>query len=222
MKCPICNRDTNLVEAVGEEEIIQICETCADKNNFPIIRKPSVEQIKNMSRYQTVKERLSESVGLDLKKHERKDIDKELEKLVVQNLDIGEKDDLVENFHWVIQQGRRMKKISQKQLAEAIAEPEILIEMAEKSKLPENYQKFIGKLEQYLGVRLFTEKKKVEGDVELDKIDLNITKIGDLKKIHEEKFSEEEREKKQILLDDVANKLEQRKEKKKFWHFSGE
>jgi ribosome-binding protein aMBF1 (putative translation factor) len=217
MECEICGSDERLVEAIGEEKILRVCETCVKQNNFPVIRKPSINQIRDIDRYQSVKERLGVQAGIDLKKHENKEVDKELEKFVVENLEAGEREDLVENFHWVIQGGRRRKKISQKQLAEAIAEPEILIEMAEKSKLPDNYAKLIGKLEQFLGIKLWKDKREIKGEVNLRKVDWSATKIGDLKNIHDEKFSNEEKEKKQNLLDDVAKKLEGKRKSKGFW-----
>lgn len=73
-------------------------------------------------------------------------------------------DDLVDNFHWHIQQGRRLKKISQKQLASMIAEKEELIVMAEQGRLPSDYAKLVSKLEQYLGIKI---KKKDDSSIEI-------------------------------------------------------
>ncbi len=221
MECEICGCEARLVEAISEDKVVSVCEKCVFQNGFPVIRKPTLNQIRDMSRFRNVRERLNEQAGINDKKHKNKEVDKELEKVVTENLSAGEKEDLVENYHWIIQSARRRKKISQKQLAEEIAEPEILIKMAEEAKLPENYAKFIGKLEQFLGVKLLKENKFVggEGAVDLGKVDWGTTKLKDLKEIHDKKFSNGEKEKKQALLDEVAEKLGDRR-KKRFWENS--
>ena len=99
--------------------------------------------------------------------------------------------DLVENFHWVIQQGRRMKKVSPKQLAEQIAEPEILIASAEKGKLPKDYDKLVSKLEQFLGVQIRKKSNKPDSYsknvFDIKKTDLTSVTTTDLKKFKEER-----------------------------------
>ncbi len=217
MECFICNQETRLVEAIGEEEIIQICENCAEKNNFPIIQKPNIEQIKDTNRFVGIKERLSKQAGVDLKKHENKEINKELQEIVSKNLRVEEYNNLIDNFHWHIQHARRMKKISQKQLAESIAEPEIIVVMAEKGNLPENYEKIVGKLEQYLGLKLFKEDKKIKEDFDIKKINLENVTVKELKEIHEGKQGEEKDVEKKFILDSVAEKIGEKKEKKGFW-----
>ncbi|MEA3329355.1 MAG: hypothetical protein U9Q06_01290 [Nanoarchaeota archaeon] len=221
MECEICNREAQLVEAIGSEKVIRVCEKCAFDNDLPVIKRPSVEQLKKISRYLGVGERVASQNGVDLKKHNNKEIDRELEKMVEANFSEREYPELVDNFHWVVQHARRLKKISQKQLAESIAEPEVIIAMAEKSKLPDNFEKVIGKLEQFLGVKLFKKEGVVQKtDLELNKVDWSKTKMGDLKEIHEEQFSDEEKIKKQAILNDVAKKLQEKKVKKNFWSSS--
>ncbi len=71
-------------------------------------------------------------------------------------LEIPEKKklNLIEHFHWEIMKNRRRKGLSQKQLAENLGESEIVIQMIEKAKLPENAEILIRKLEQFFQIRL--------------------------------------------------------------------
>ncbi|MFA6022850.1 MAG: hypothetical protein WC781_02060 [Candidatus Pacearchaeota archaeon] len=161
-KCYICNEPKELIDAIGSEEVIKVCKDCAERNHFPIIHKATPEELQKARRFYGVHERLS-SNRPDLKpiKKERTEEDKELERFVKEHVKKGEYPELVDNFHWHIQHARRLKKISQKQLAENIAEQEIMIEMAEQGKLPEDYNKLITKLEQYLKVQLKKQPDKL-------------------------------------------------------------
>ena len=61
---------------------------------------------------------------------------------------------LAENFHWQIMMARRNKAISQRKLAEVIGESETSIKMIEQGELPQNSDKLISKIEQYLRINL--------------------------------------------------------------------
>jgi hypothetical protein len=63
-KCEICKAEAELVDAIGKDEIIKICRICADKNDFPIIQKPTIEQINRANRFRPVHERLSIEAGI--------------------------------------------------------------------------------------------------------------------------------------------------------------
>ncbi len=181
--CFNCGFESELIEAIDNQEVIRICRDCARKSGLPLIQKPTPEQLRAAQRFQGVKERLASAPGFRNEVHvEKKHIDvhaydealkkvslskpvkinedgedKQIEKVLRESLKKREYPDLVENFHWHIQQGRRMKKISQKQLGEFIAEPEVMISLAEQGKLPDNYDRLISKLEQYLSVKLRKE-----------------------------------------------------------------
>ena len=62
--------------------------------------------------------------------------------------------DLVEHFHWEIMKNRRRRGFSHKQLADALGESEVALQMIEKAKLPENAEILIKKLEQFFQFRL--------------------------------------------------------------------
>ena len=190
-ECPLCGLNEKLVEAIGPDEIIRLCETCAKKNSFPVIKKPSVEQIRQESRFYSPNTKSivhSRKIDYDTEK-----VNKELKGIVVDNVKKGCYEDLVENFHWNIQQARRMKKLSQKQLGEAIAEPEIIIAMAEKAELPENYNKVITKLEQYLSIKMkkFGPSIKDRKNFDIKKIDFNSVTTTDLKAMEKDESEED-------------------------------
>jgi len=209
-KCVMCQTEGELVNAIAKDEIIEVCKNCADKNDLPIIQKPTQEQVNRSSRFLPIHNRIAFSIETPgvKQKIETTTTNKELEKMVIQNSTKKDYSDLVDNFHWHIQQARRFKKISQKQLSELIGEPEVLISMAEEGKLPEDYDKLISKLEQYFRIQLRKESKKQEaftGFFDLKKADLNVVMTGDLKNAHEE-----------MVIDEVKQKIEENK-KKGFW-----
>ena len=74
--------------------------------------------------------------------------------------------DLVDNFHWVITRFRRMKKVTQEQLARDISEPVAAVQMAEQGILPEKDYVLVKKLENYLGIVLIKEEAKAEEQTE--------------------------------------------------------
>ncbi len=189
--CPLCGLNSKLVEAIGESEIVEVCERCAIKNSFPVINKPSIDQIRKESRFYSPN---TNSIVKSVRKidPETEKVNHELKSIVATHVKKGDYNDLVDNFHWNIQQGRRLKKLSQKQLGEHIAEPEIIIAMAEKGELPENYQKVITKLEQYLGIKLNKHPdKRFSKELDIKKIDLNSITTSDLKKISDSSISKD-------------------------------
>ncbi|MEK6852322.1 MAG: hypothetical protein AABX59_00430 [Nanoarchaeota archaeon] len=65
--------------------------------------------------------------------------------------------ELIENFHWSIAKGRRLKNLSRAQLAKAVGVPEYHIKMLENGELPSDDFILITKVEHVLGVKLRKE-----------------------------------------------------------------
>ena len=158
-ECNVCGAEDRLFEAIAAEEIKKVCRICARKNNWPLIKHETEEQMQNERRFVPVN---SYPFHKEVDK-ETKEVDEELRSIVVDTIQAGDFPDLVENFHWHIQHARRLKKVSPKQLAEMIAEPEIIVTMAEKAQLPDDYDKIINKLEQFLSINLKKEPMRVTG-----------------------------------------------------------
>jgi len=181
-ECFLCGDENDLIEVVTGANISIVCLKCAEKNSFPRINHPTNEQISRANRFLGVNERLMNEMR---RIHKPDKVNNELKKIVAENIKPGEYKDLVDNFHWNIQQARRFRKISQKQLGESIAEPEIVIAMAEKANLPVNYERLIKKLEQFLGVQLFKQQPKQENFFKIENANLNQVTTSDLKAMKE-------------------------------------
>jgi len=192
--CEMCDEKDRLFEAITGEGVKLVCRRCLRMNNYPIIQKANAEQIRYEHLFSGYKEAKPISHEKKVKDKETEALENDLKKIVLEKISKKDYEDLVENFHWHIQHSRRMKKLSQKQLAEAIAEPEVIISMAEKGELPDDYEKIISKLEQYFKLRIRKNSKKVDGisdeGFNIRKADLTSVTIGDLKKAKESEEDE--------------------------------
>lgn len=160
-RCVMCNAYGDLVDAVGQEELIKVCNECARKNNLPVIHRATDEEMSKVHNY--YRQNFNKNADLAVTKAltaKKSPEDRELENVLRKNIQRGDYPELIDNFHWHIQHARRLKKLSQKQLAEAIAEKEIMIDLAEQGKLTDNREAFVTKLEQYLRVQLRKEPLK--------------------------------------------------------------
>ena len=120
--------------------------------------------------------------------------------------------DLVHNFHWDIMMARRLKKLSQAQLAREIGESEAAIHMAENGVLPEDDYKIIKKLESYLGIRLVKEERAKEREkkqpariIGFDPMEIKKITISDLKKMKEQK----EEALRELNEEEIENELQE-------------
>ena len=237
--CSVCNNIAELVDAIGPEEIIKVCEFCAKKNNLPIIHKATDEEISQIQtfykkRFGQVNNDLPTTLALTSEKNKE---DRELERVLKTNLKKGEYPELIDNFHWYIQQARRIKKISQKQLSDAIAEPEVIIDLAEQGKLPDNHDQLITKIEQYLRISVRKEPliknnqtqyeieiiENPEEGIDINQTDWLETTTNYLKNLKDKWFpkddnfeeKQQEREKQEKLAEEEREKERQiRKEEK--------
>ncbi len=193
-RCGISSNEVKLFDAIWQGQMTMLCERCAIIENIPIIRTPDVGQLKESEKGIAVYERMRRLSGLkDAKKKDtyfKEDKLKELNSHPELELPERDKLNLVQYFHWIVMKNRREKGLSQKQLAEAIGESEIAIQMIEKAKLPENAEILIRKLEQFFQVSL--------------------RKISEIEKLIEQK----QKLKKPILLDGEGHRLEKIPEEK--------
>jgi len=220
-KCGAQENRIMLFDAISEKGIVNICKKCASEEDLPIIKKSTFEEYEKKIKLKSlnVYERLTRISGYNSenKKPEKektllKKQETTLKNIVDKNFkrnfqkQATPRDDLIENFHWIIMRARRLKHITQKQLAKAIAEPEAKIKMAEKGVLPENSQQFINKFENYLGIRLIKkrepqsqniiqreinkEKKDNYSKIDFDPITTKIMTISNLKEMEKKKETE--------------------------------
>ena len=200
MECSICGlqySENMLLDAVSSKEIIKVCESCSRKENLPILRRPSTSQLKEAEKIVPYYKRVGDF-------RERKMVPDKTETTLKQIVDRnyersfqGEKKprpDLVDNFHWIIMRERRMKKITQEQLAKEISESEAAIKMAEQGILPDDGYKLVKKLESFLGINLIKSeiRKTISQNqpariLKFDPATVQNLTISDLKRIREER-----------------------------------
>jgi len=158
VRCNINGDEVRLFDAIYEGRMGSLCERCSIIENIPIIKKPDSSQLRDSEKGVGVYPRMKRLAGIkDSKGAETFFIEDKLKELNENPvLEVPEKDklNLIEHFHWEIMRNRRRKGLSQKKLAETLGESEIVIQMIEKAKLPENAEQLIKKLEQFFQVKL--------------------------------------------------------------------
>jgi ribosome-binding protein aMBF1 (putative translation factor) len=158
MRCGISGDEVRLFDAIYDGRMGNMCERCSIIENVPIIKKPAASQLRESEESSKVYDRMKRISGeMNTKEDEVYFIEDRLNELELNpDLEIPGKDriNLIDHFHWEIMKSRRRKCLSQKQLAEALGESEIAIQMIEKGKLPENASILIKKLEQFFQIRL--------------------------------------------------------------------
>lgn len=158
-KCGIDTTRAILSEAISSEGIVSVCRKCSHEDGIPVVKRDVAFQEEKPGVY----ERLKKISGVEARNEESpeiKDQNESLRSLVEKNYSDNFKEDeemkqqLIRNFHWIIMRTRRMKKLTQAQLAERIGEPETAVNMLERGKVPEKSMRLIDKIENILGIRI--------------------------------------------------------------------
>ncbi len=233
MECSICgisDKMRNVSQALAPKGIVFVCDKCAADEGFPRLKKIKLVE-PGKEKQETMYERMARLAGVvprepqertrhtmaDLQeKSLRKVVDRNYEaKIKSQALILKPRPDLVDNFHWIIMRVRRVKGLTQKQLAERILEPESAIKMAEQGVVPEGYS-LIEKLGRFLKVRLIKERIYSQAQKETQKPktfffdknvleNLTIADLQRLKKEQETAKAEAENEEYEIKMDFCPN-----------------
>lgn len=194
MECAKCGAPgewAKLYDVITGEGIVKLCKRCISEENAPVIHKPTEAEIQSVDKRSSLYKRLSDAAGLNPEEHKRniqefnkKDlikkeevtlrdlVDKKFDKFVKKTL--KKREDLIDNFHWVIMRARRAKKKSISQLAKEIGELERVIKMAEQGVLPEGDYRIVEKLETALGIRIL--KPEIAEELERQKKQLGFDK----------------------------------------------
>ena len=206
--CGVPSNKAKLFDAIAKEGIVKVCEKCASEKQLVIINKPTPLQVEESKKKQNFYQRAAlylnkneKRISLEKRQQEvnlREIVDRNYEKKALK--DSSTRPEMVHNFHWIIMRARRMRKLTQEQLAKEIGEPEAAIKMAEQGLLPEDNYKLVNKIENYLGIKIISPEFKEEilqqSSKELS-FDINETKtltIDDLRKMKEEKDKKAEDE----------------------------
>lgn len=207
MECSKCGAlNVRLFDVITGEGIIKLCQYCLSEEDAPVIRKPTVSQFQSVNKEPSIYERLSKAAGLDAKEHKKhifgsaqqeqlKHQEVTLRDLVDRKYDRDTKDkpkkreDLIDNFHWVIMRARRNKKMTVTQFAKEIGESEAVVKMAEQGNLPDGNYNIIKKIEAVLSINILRpefaqklEHKKELGFDEFSTKNLTIADLHEMKK----------------------------------------
>ncbi|MEK6840465.1 MAG: helix-turn-helix transcriptional regulator [Nanoarchaeota archaeon] len=167
--CGISGKMRNVFEVISPKGVVLACEKCISEEGFPILKRPDKRVFDESDRKSRVSDVMERLTGVKPKERERREfggkektlreiVDKRHEeKTKVQGLNLKPRPDLVDNFHWIIMRVRRLRGITQGQLAEAIGEAESAVKMAEQGVVPPGYG-LVDKLERFLRVKLIRER----------------------------------------------------------------
>jgi DNA-binding XRE family transcriptional regulator len=203
-KCGISEHMASLSNAITGEGIVKICNLCEQRESHPIISKTEVQK-ENEMRDLDIKKRLSKTNYLNpitqMEEEEKKDA--HLKEIIKINFEqkTGQapkkRDDLIDNFHWVIMRARRLKHVTQEKLARELKVSEQTIFAAEKGIIDEEGYDLAHKLETYLSIKIIKlevrekmeeqEAKRIGFDPITTK-ELTINDLIDLKRKEEGKI----------------------------------
>ena len=105
-RCKICKKPNDIVElfeGIFDNEMIMVCESCADEEKIPILKKPSRSQLDVADKRYSVRERMERMSGMA---DRRSELSKD--QLIVQNninllkqVPVKEThEDVVDNYYW--------------------------------------------------------------------------------------------------------------------------
>lgn len=171
-KCGINEQLANLSNAITSEGIVKICDLCAEREGHPIIAQTRLAKEKE-TQEQQIKERMSKTSYLNPLTGNTEEVEKQdahLKEIIKINFEQKgtdapkKRDDLIDNFHWIVMRARRLKHISQEKLAKELKVPEPIIKAAEKGIIDEVGYDLVHKLETYLSIRIIRPevRQKIE------------------------------------------------------------
>ncbi len=210
-RCKVSESDIKLFDAIYNGKMDCLCERCSVIDNVPIIKIPTLNQLKRLEEKRTSNKPQQRATYSSRREDTfvLNDKLKELETHPELELPEIEKLNLSDNFHWQIMKIRRNKGITIEKLAREIGESQKVLEMIEKGKIPENGAHIIRKIEQFFQVRLrkvsYLERmhaQRVRRPILLDEQGRVLDKIPEpeIKIVEEEDEDEEEIKKSDIKI----------------------
>lgn len=166
-KCQISDQRALLYDVISSRGIAQICRKClAEEPDLTTIKKPNDANFRESDKNLTVRERLSLSAGINpydqrkenMKSKELRQQEEKIKLIAEQNFQREilanqmSVENFIDHFNWIIMRSRRMKKLTQEQLAKELEVSEISIKMAEQGLIRKGDFNFVKKLENKLGI----------------------------------------------------------------------
>lgn len=134
-----------MVDALEEGAIVRVPESYARREGLPILRRFSPQQQALAAQAAAKPGGPKETGGIDTFRR------------MLRSEAQGVKASLVDNFHWELQRCRRERKMTRKQLAEAVHVKEQNIKLIENGVLPTNDFVLVSALERYFNIVLRKE-----------------------------------------------------------------
>lgn len=175
MGCFKCGADENravLYDFISNKGISRVCRKCmVDEPHLRMIKKPKDSKFRKVNPNPTVYERLSIAAGINPYKEPREkskeltEEEKKILEIAEQNFqkEIEEKpmssENLLDNFHWGVMRARRLKKMTQHELAQELKVPVMAVKMLEQGQIKEDDFNFIRKVEDYLNINIIDRTK---------------------------------------------------------------
>lgn len=130
-----------LVDAIEEGKIVRVDEEYAKKEGLFVLKKVEVQTL------------IPQQAKKDRFRDEKRPLFDDYRKSLHASKDplLSE---LIDNFHWILLERRKVKNITRKQLAQSVGVPEVEIKMVENGVLPAKDFVLIGKLEKFYGINL--------------------------------------------------------------------
>lgn len=133
-----------IVDAIEEGRIVKVPEDYARREGLLILRKtPQIDT--KQTPVQKKDEDTRKNKGFIGMEDLRKPLSTKNNELL---------NELVENFHWIIVQKRKVRGLTRKKVAEEVGDSELNVKMLENGVLPANNFVLVNKLESYYGINL--------------------------------------------------------------------
>jgi ribosome-binding protein aMBF1 (putative translation factor) len=163
MDCDICNRtdiENDAVKTIWEGEVVNACKNCALREQLPIIKKATQEQVDASNVHYSVRERMERMTKKPTVMREQAITHKNLSKLHFPGIR-QDHESLVQNYDWELKTTRRRKKLSIAQLALASGLVPEDIQKLENGQIVDNLETVATRLENTLGIILLKKTSKI-------------------------------------------------------------
>ncbi len=176
----ISSEEEPLYDVIYDGNVVKASKAAVEDMGLMVLRKPKEFNLEEVNKRQSVYDRLSRMSGVDQKsflkqkrpdnEEVRKDISARQKNVTLRDIVerkykedkkneiIEPRKDLVDNFHWIIMRVRRIKKVTQEQMAKEMNVTVDSIKNAEKGIIGKD-DRFVNMLERYLNVKLFNDER---------------------------------------------------------------
>ena len=164
-RCVICKKPWEIVElyeGIYDNQMVMVCEECANEEKIPRLRKPSIDQLKLADKRYSVRERMEKMSGMN-KYHSEVGKDQRVLQKNLTKLRMPEPkqqhEDILENYYWTLNMARRRRKMTINQVAIQTNIPIEVIEAIEKGKIPLGFEQIFVNLESFFKIQLLKHHK---------------------------------------------------------------